>query len=117
MPLQCITEIALCGDQLACWRNICNQTLIAGYILACNYNCLVDRWQLFKDRLYLAQLDAEATDLYLVVETALKLDPAIGQVAHEIPGAIESRLRVMVEWMMHKLFCRNRGLVEIATGQ
>ena len=40
-------------------------------------------------RLDLAQLDAEAADLHLVVDAAQELDVAVGQVARQVAGPVE----------------------------
>ena len=48
-------------------------------------------------RLDLAQLDAEAADLHLVVDAAQELDRAVRQPAREVAGAVEPRPRARAE--------------------
>ena len=47
-------------------------------------------WVLGQHRLYLSWLNAEAPNLYLVVDATEKLDVAVRQVAGQIPRLIEA---------------------------
>src|SRR5471032_3076705 len=47
----------------------------------------------------LAQLDAQASDLHLIIVAAQVLQGAIRQIAHQVTGAVQPRLRPSVEWI------------------
>jgi hypothetical protein len=69
-----------------------------------------------KDRLDLAELDAEAADLDLVVAAAQVVDGAVGQVARQVAGAIEARSRFSGrrEGVGHELLGREVGPSQVA---
>ena len=54
---------------------------------------LAHRRVLAEPRLDLARLDAEAADLHLLVDAAQELDPAVGEMARQVAGAVEPRRR------------------------
>src|SRR5205823_8458673 len=65
----------------------------------------------------LAQLDAEAAQLDLVVDPAKKLEIAIGPVAGEVPGPVEPCPRHRAERMRNEPLGGQRRPIKIAAGQ
>ncbi len=65
------------------------------------------------------QLDAQATDLHLVVGAPEVLDHPIGAIACHVTAAVQARtaLGTGVERIRHKTLGRQRRLVEVATRQ
>ena len=57
-------------------------------------------------RLNLSQLDSKTADLYLLVDTAKKLDVAVGQIPNQIAGLVKSSPRLITERMRNKFLCR-----------
>ena len=56
---------------------------------------------LAEDRLHLAELDAEAAHLHLMVDAAEKLEAAVGEAPHQVAGAVEAAARMVAEGVRH----------------
>ncbi|WP_415869729.1 hypothetical protein, partial [Burkholderia ubonensis] len=65
-------------------------------------------------RLDLAEFDAQAAQLDLMVDAAEEFDVAVGAVAREIAGAIEARVRVGGERIGDELRGAQFGLAMVA---
>src|SRR3990172_10218137 len=50
-----------------------------------------------------AQLDAEATDLYLVIDAPKKLDVTVWQIARQVSGLVQARARFIAKGIGDKL--------------
>src|ERR1051325_10844337 len=61
-----------------------------------------------------AELDAEAPYLHLLVHAAEELDLPVGQMTREIASAVESRARLVAEWVGNKLLGSQVGAVQVA---
>ena len=70
-------------------HHIADQLLVSGTVLARDDAGLGHRRVLRKTALDLAQLDAEAADLDLLVGAAEEVEVAVGQPAHQIAGAVQ----------------------------
>ena len=64
----------------------------------------------------LAQLDAEAADLHLIVEAAEKLDGAIGALPSAVAGPVQPPARATAERISDELLRRQRRPTEITAG-
>ncbi|CAN2536686.1 hypothetical+protein [Methylocapsa aurea] len=69
--------------------HIGDEALVAAAILACDDHGLAQLRQACERGLDLAELDAEAADLHLMVDASEELDVSIGAVAGEIAGPVE----------------------------
>src|ERR1043165_7668496 len=67
----------------------------------------------YEHRFDLAQLDAEAAYLHLLVHAAEELDLPVGQMTREIASAVESRARLVTEWVGNKLLGSQVGAVQV----
>ena len=77
---------------------------------------ILDAWELSDDGFHFLHLDAEATDFHLTVLTTDKLDVAIGEVTHDVAGAIHTAmLRIVAERILYVGLCRLFGAVQVAT--
>ncbi len=68
-----------------------------------------------QNRFDFTQLDAVPPDLDLVVKTPQKFNRPIRQVAHQVPGLVETRLRSRHKGIGHKGGGRALGIIQIAT--
>src|ERR1051326_4695581 len=69
-----------------------------------------------QSRFDLAEFDAMAAKLYLVIEAAKKLDAAIRQKPSQIAGAVKPFSRVGQEWIGDELLGGKLGAIEITAG-
>src|SRR6185312_7816220 len=76
---------------LAGKNDICHQLLAGSAVLACNDDGLFNLAMLCEHSFNFAKLDAEATNLYLMIGTAGKLQIPIRPPACEIAGAVHAR--------------------------
>ncbi|MNV24427.1 hypothetical protein D3C71_1154910 [compost metagenome] len=68
-------------------------------------------------RLDLSQLDAESSDLHLVVQPPEELQPSVGAPAHQVARAVQPRTAGrLVEGVGHEAFCRQRCTPCVAAG-
>ena len=65
----------------------------------------------------LAQLDAEAAHLDLVVDAAEELERAVGQPARQVAGAVEPRARLAAERVGDEALGGQVRPAEVAAGQ
>src|SRR5262249_61621358 len=92
--------------------------LAAGHALAPTPTAPARRGLGAQHRLDLAELDAEAADLDLVVHPAEELQGAVaGAPAHQVAGAVEAGARPPREGIGHEALGRQLGPAEIAAGQ
>src|SRR5204862_2193193 len=75
---------------------------------------LVDAGQLGEAGLDLAQLDAEAADLDLVVVAAEVLDGAVGEPAAEVAGLVHAVACAGAEWVVEEALGGEGRAVEVA---
>ncbi|MGA2261642.1 MAG: hypothetical protein ABSH28_09420 [Acidobacteriota bacterium] len=80
-----------------------NEVFFAGYILTCEDSGLFDVGVSSKGKLDFVGFDAEAADFDLIVETAEKVEIAIGEPAHRVARAVESVMRIRAKGMGNKL--------------
>ena len=76
-----------------------NEALVPGDILARQHHHLTDSGVLAQGRLDLAQLDAEAADLDLVIDAPEILDVAVRVPTRQIASAVEPRALRRAEWV------------------
>jgi hypothetical protein len=72
---------------------------------------------LTQHRLDLTQLDAEATDFYLVIKPAQKFDISILEISRQVSGSVQSRPRFSAERIGNKSLGRQLRSIKIALGQ
>jgi hypothetical protein len=96
--------------------DIGDQELAAGAVLAGKDGGVGDLGQAGEGGFDLAELDAEAADLDLVVEAAEEVEVAVGQPADQVAGAVEARAGVS-EGVGDKTLGGQGGAVEVAAGQ
>src|SRR5439155_18073521 len=94
-----------------------NQPLFPGHILAEQDHRLSDTRMIAEHALYLAQLDSEATQLYLVVQAAKELQRAIVATPHEIPRPVHLGARLLRERICDELLRRKFRPVVVAARQ
>ena len=92
---------------------------IAGAVLADECDGVADLGLLAEDGFELAELDAEAAELDLLVEAAEDLELAVGEVAGEIAGAVEAcgGLAGCGEGIGPEAFGGEVGAAEVAAGE
>src|SRR5579883_3358273 len=78
---------------------------------------LLDSRMLAQRFLNLAQLDTEATNLDLLVETSNKFNASIWQVAYLVSCRIEESARLIAERMSNEALGSEFGAIEIAQSQ
>ena len=96
--------------------HIGHQPLVAGAVFAGQHDRLAHRRVLGQPRLDLAQLDAEAADLDLVVDAAEELDAAVGQPAAPGRRSGTAARRARRERVGDEALGGQLGPVEIAAG-
>src|SRR5690242_18314124 len=96
-----------------CWQEIRNEALVAS-VFSQQHRCVADGGVCAQDRLNLAELDAQATQLDLKVEPPQKLDAAIGQPASPIASAVHPFAQE--EWIGEKLLFGESGLIQVPAG-
>src|SRR5579875_2899848 len=98
-------------------HKIGHEPLIAGRILACDHYHLFNGRILRQRRLNLTQLNAHATYLYLVVNTAQVLNRAVRSVAGQITGLVEPRPRLRAKGIRNELLPGEFWPIEVAARQ
>src|SRR5215831_7946396 len=73
-----------------------------------------DRGMLVESGLDLAQLDAEASDLHLMIDAAEIVDRAVRQVAGKVAGAIQPRSGSVAERIANELLGGQFGAVQVS---
>src|SRR5918996_2898389 len=68
-------------------------------------------------RLYLAQLDAVASHLHLIVSPAQELKATVWQVSSEVSGLVEPLSWRLAEWIHDEPLCRKLWPINIAARQ
>jgi hypothetical protein len=89
-------------DLLAGEHDVGDQTLLPRHVFAREDDRLADRLVLRERRLDLADLDAEAAQLHLLVGAAEELDLPVGEVAREVARAVEARAGHGAEGVRHE---------------
>jgi hypothetical protein len=72
---------------------------------------------LTQGRLDLAQLDSEAANLHLVVDSSQILNLASGEETSEVASPVKPRPGLGTEWVWNEPFCGEIGTMEIAPRQ
>ena len=97
--------------------DIRSDLLFAGRVGPCHDKALPHSGVLIERRSDLLKLDAVAVNFDLVIRSTEEADRAIGKIARQIAGAIESRSRRRAEWMRHKVLRSQVRSVQIASRQ
>jgi hypothetical protein len=87
--------------------------LAAGVVLACDHRGLGHGWLSCECGLDLPQLNAEATQLDLVVQSPQKLEAALGEVPDQVPGLVQPLPGGLTEGMRKELLRRQVRTVKI----
>ncbi|MNC28738.1 hypothetical protein D3C75_769590 [compost metagenome] len=104
--------LELIAANLGGGRNVADQ-LLAGDAVASDHHGIADTRLLAQAGFDLAQLDAEAPHLHLVIQTPDVVQyPALTQ-AHQVPGTVETRTR-LTEWVRHEPLGSDRWSLVIA---
>ncbi len=93
-----------------------HQTLVPWHVLARDSDALRYTRMLSQRGLDLSQLDAEAADFDLLIDSMEKLDTAIRQAANQVAGSIKLRPRLAAEGIVHEPFACQIRPVQIAFG-
>ncbi len=95
---------------------ICNQPLVVACVrIQRHHHALAHLRMRAQPCLDLAQLDAEATNLDLVIVTSDKLDRAVGTPTPQIAAAIHPCRRIGAEWIREETFCGQFLAIQIST--
>src|SRR5262249_27497211 len=105
------------GGRLPARDGIRYQSLVAGSILPRQDYRLSQGRVLAEYSLDLPEFDAEAPDLHLIVGTAEELDTAVGQIAGQISGPVQSCPRFGAERVRNEARGGGSRVVEIAPGE
>ena len=97
--------------------DIGHQRFLARVIFPCHDDRLAHSCVLAQHRLDLAWLNAETTDLYLIVQASEEFEVAVGEPAHAVAGLVQAGTRPSVEWMGKESFRRQLRPVQIAAGE
>ena len=111
---QAVVQIAAQVGVLVTQDDIGDQAFVARRILACEHDSGLDGGMLAEQGFNLAEFDAEAAELDLVVDAAEELDVAIGQEAHEVTGLVEA---ARGKGVGNKLLSGQVWAIEVATRQ
>ena len=84
-------------------------------MFARKYDALPDRLLLRQQRFDFAELNSEATNLYLTIDATKVFDIAVVAIAGQITSSIEARTKLGTERMRHKPLRREFRPVQIAT--
>ncbi len=63
-----------------------------------------------------AQFDAISADFNLIVDPAQELDAAIGEIARQVTGPVELRVRLWAKWISNKFFGSQLRSLQITLG-
>ena len=109
-------EVVECFDvNLLVCNDIGSDELSTALIVESLHRGILDAWVLANDGFHLFQFDAESANLYLSVLAAHKLDVAIGQVAHNVAGAIGANVFLLGgEGVLDEHFCVFVRSVQVA---
>src|ERR1051326_2876080 len=95
-------QIGRCENLSLFKHHVCHQPLIARRIFSYYHYRLTDLWMLANDHLDFSQLDAEAAQLHLMIETPEELYHTIRVIASIVARFIEPRTRRRGEWVGDK---------------
>ena len=91
-------------------------TAAAAFLVKGLNRSILDTWELTNHSLHLFQFNAEATDLYLSVATANKLDIAGWQITHDIAGTIHACIFLILCKRIRDIdLCRFLRTIQIAS--
>ena len=108
--VECLDVYLLIADDIR------SNELAAIFMVEGLHGSILDAWEFADDSLYLFQLDTEATNLYLSVLTAYKLDVAVRQVAYDVTGLVNTIVfRLIRKRVSDEHLCRLFRTVQIAT--
>src|SRR5436190_17915886 len=96
-------------------HNIGDEPLHAGFVFANHDERLPYPFVLVEHGFDFLQLDPEAADFHLVVETSEELDLSVGQIANEVTGLVEAR--TFAEGIRDESLRCEVGTIEIATSE
>src|SRR5262249_5018853 len=87
--LQVITQLADGERRVSFSDHVSHQLLIPKRICSCRHHALAHKLVGRQDGLDFTELDAKATDFYLVIDAPQELDLAVRQMARKISGSIQ----------------------------
>src|SRR4029078_2689982 len=94
-------------------HEIRNHPLVAGHVFASDYDRISKLRMRQPFRFDLAELDAKAAYLHLMIETAEVLHCAVAAPAPEITGLVQARLPPRAEWIGNEFLSSQLGSVEV----
>ena len=97
--------------------HIGGQPIVAAGVGQSQHCCSAQGGVPAQGRLDFAQLDPEASDFDLVVDAALKIDPAVGQVAGQIPALVKALSRPGCKGVGDESLSRPRRARQVPPGQ
>src|SRR5438876_256544 len=110
-------QFRLCNLLSSMQQQIRNQALITGTILTHDCHSLPHCRELLQHRLDLAQFDAEATQLDLVIYPSKQLKRTIATITRHITRTIQPISRISTEGMANETLSRQLWTLEIAARQ
>src|SRR5687768_16167863 len=115
---QSVSLVSLNNGRITRFRqDISYQLLVAWGIFSCQHDNLLHIRVLSEHRFDLAQLDAEATDLDLLIDACQILDVPIWQRAAQISRPIHACPRFRAEWVRKECLRREGWSVQVAARQ
>ena len=121
-----LAQLRVYPGRVCCAGDIAHQAFVAGAVLTGDHHRLLHPIQPGQSGLNLAEFDAIASDLYLVVYPTQKLDrpigapasafPALFQVAAEVSGSIQPPSRFPAEAVLDEAALGEFSLVEVSPG-
>ncbi len=117
VQLDRITQRALLVRVQCLNRHDPGRQLLAAEAVHRQHHRFTHLWMLEQLRFDFAELDAETTDLHLVVDTADVLDHPVAAQAREVAGTVQTLAGLAVERVGHEAGGAHAGLIQITTGQ
>ena len=90
-----------------------DQALLSGHVLARHHHARADSRHSEQRRLDLAELDPQAADLHLVIDSSEVLQRPVAAPARQVPRPIHARARLAAERIGHEPFGCQRGPIVV----
>ena len=81
------------------------------------YHCLLHAGMLSEDRLNLAQLDPQSSQLYLIIDSPQVLDIAVRQITRQVSSLVQTGFRIVAKGIGDEFFRGKLGPVQVPLSQ
>src|SRR5262249_36991568 len=112
-----VTPQVAARRRLPAGRQVGDQPLVAGAVFAGDHDAFANAGKLLESMLHLGGFDAEAANLDLGVHAAQEIDGAVGPIANEVAGLVETGAGLVAEGVANELLGGQLRTVPVATGQ